>query len=145
MAKDLCANIIYFYLNTDIDRFEYMKIKANIIPEEIMSQYNLAPLVNDGWVYIGITKGMHGLPHAGLLVNVKLTKHLAKYGSHPTKYTPRLWTHESRPIAFTLIVDDFLIKYSTKADADHLLSASKDQYIISEDWEAHIYCGFTLD
>ena len=73
---------------------------------------------------------MYRLPQAGLLANVKLTKHLVKYGYHPTKYTPGLWTHESKPIAFTLTVDDFLIKYSSKADADHLLSALKDQYVL---------------
>ena len=42
-------------------------------------------------------------------------------------------------------MDGFLIKYSAKADTDHLLSALKDQYVISEDWEAKIYCGVTLD
>ena len=91
-------------------------------------------MVQDGWVYIEIMKGMYGLPQAGLLANVKLTKHLAKYEYHPTKYTPGLCTHESRQIAFTLTVDDFLIKYSTKEDADHLLSALKYQYVIYNVW-----------
>ncbi len=128
-----------------MNRCEYMRLKADILPEKIMLQYNLAPLVHDGYVYVEIMKDVYGLPQAGLLANVKLTKHLAKYGYHPTKYTLGLWTLESKPIAFTLTVDDFLIKYSTKADADHLLSALKDQHVISEDWAAKIYCGVTLE
>ena len=49
-AKGLCADIKDFYLNTEMDRFEYMKIRADIIPEEIMAQYNVSQLVVDGWV-----------------------------------------------------------------------------------------------
>ena len=89
--------------------------------------------MENGWVYIEIMKGMYGLPQAGLLANVKLTKHLAKYGDSPTKYTTRLWTHDFKPIAFKLTVDDFFVKYTSKADAEHLSSALKYQYVISED------------
>ena len=80
-----------------------------------------------------------------MLANIKLTKHLAKHGYHPTKHTPGLWTHESAPMKFTLTVDDFFIKYSSKADAEHLLTALKERDTISEDWEANIYCGVTLE
>ena len=128
-----------------MERFEYMKVKADIIPDEIMQQYMLEPMVTDGWVYIEIRKGMYGLPQAGLLANLKLTKHLATHGYHPTKYTPGLWKHESKSIAFTLAVDDFFIKYTNRKDADHLLNALKEQYVISEDWEATLYCGVTFD
>ena len=61
-AKGMCANIKDVYLNTKITRFEYMKVKAEIIPEEIMEQYNLKDVVADVWVYIEIRKGVYGLP-----------------------------------------------------------------------------------
>ena len=145
-AKGLCADIKDFYLTSnEMERFEYMKVKADIIPDEIMQQYMLEPMVTDGWVYIEIRKGMYGLPQAGLLANLKLTKHLATHGYHPTKYTPGLWKHESKSIAFTLTVDDFFIKYTNRKDADHLLNALKEQYVISEDWEAKLYCGVTFE
>ena len=35
-AKGMCADIKYFYLNTEMTWFEYIKVKAEIIPEEIM-------------------------------------------------------------------------------------------------------------
>ena len=70
-SKALCADIKDFYLNTEIDHFEYMIIRAKLIPEEIMEQYNLAPLVDNGWVYTRIRKGMYELPQAGLLASIK--------------------------------------------------------------------------
>ena len=79
-----------------MEKFEYMKSMANIIPEDVMEQYNLARLVDDGWVCIDIIKGMYGLPQSGLLAIVKLIKHIEKYGYHLTKLTPRLWRHDSK-------------------------------------------------
>jgi hypothetical protein len=47
-----------FYLNTPLDRYEYMRLSINIIPDEIIDEYNLHPLVSNGYVYIEIRKGM---------------------------------------------------------------------------------------
>ena len=44
-AKGMCADIKDFYLNTEMTRFEYMKVKEEVIPEEIKAQYNLEDLV----------------------------------------------------------------------------------------------------
>jgi hypothetical protein len=43
------------------------------------------------------------------------------------------------------VVDDFGIKYTDKADVDHLINALKQHYQITEDWEGKRYCGLTLD
>ena len=55
-----------------MERFEYMKVKLDIIPQEIIDQYDLIRIAWDGWVYIEIQKGMYGLPQAGILANNKL-------------------------------------------------------------------------
>jgi hypothetical protein len=60
-------------------------------------------------------------------------------------YTPGLWTHATRNIQFTLVVDDFGVKYVGKENADHLISCIKDHYKISEDWEGKRYLGLTMD
>ena len=36
-VKGLCADIKDFYLNTEIEIFEYMKVKAEVIPIETMT------------------------------------------------------------------------------------------------------------
>jgi hypothetical protein len=54
---------------------EYMRLRLNIIPEEIIVKYNLRDLVDEeGWVYIEIRKGMYGLPQAGIIANQLLEK-----------------------------------------------------------------------
>lgn len=45
---------------------------------------------------------------------------LAKEGYIPSKFTAGLYTHKTRKIAFSLVVDGFGVKYIHKEDADHL-------------------------
>ena len=52
---------------TPLDRFEYMQIRINLIPQELTDLYNLGDKVKYdykgvGYVYIEIRKGMFGLP-----------------------------------------------------------------------------------
>ena len=49
-----------------------------------------------------------------------------------------------RATVFTLVVNDFAIKYATHQDADHLLQALCAKYTISTDWEASLYIDITL-
>ena len=69
------------YLNTPMERFEYMKIPLAHIPDEIITKYALKNEVHsDGAVYIEIRKGMYGLSQAGMLANQLLKRRLAKHG-----------------------------------------------------------------
>jgi hypothetical protein len=76
---------------------------------------------------------LYGLPQAGHLAQEKLTKRLSKGGYEPTANTPCLFKHITRPIMFTLVVDDFAIKYKNKEDADHLLATIREEYEVTED------------
>ena len=69
---------------------------------------------------------------------------MAKYGYRPVKHTPGLWTHDTRPTTFTLVVDDFLVDYQSQDDANHLIKALEDKYTISKDWTAAKYIGINL-
>jgi hypothetical protein len=62
--------------------------------------------VLDGHVYIEVQKGTYGLPQDGLLTNKLLARRLDIYGYQQTKFTPGLWRHVTRPIQFSLVVDD---------------------------------------
>jgi hypothetical protein len=145
-ARFAVGDLKDFYLETPMTRYEYMRLSISIIPEEIIQQYQLQAIASpDGWVYIEIRKGMYGLKQAGLLANQRLTKHLATYGYSPTPRTPGLWRHHTRNIAFSLVVDDFGIKYVGKDNADHLLNALKNLYTITTDWTGSLYCGLTIN
>ena len=91
------------------------------IPEDVIQQYKLRDIVDaDGYVYCQIEKGMCGLPQAGIIAQELLEERLAKFGYSQSQITPGLCKHESRPTVFTLVVDDFAIKYLNDEDAHHL-------------------------
>jgi hypothetical protein len=144
-AKFLVIDIKNFYLNTPLGRFEYMVINLASLPQETIEQYDLNELAQDGKVYIEIQKGMYGLPQAGILANELLQRNLAKDGYRPTTHTHGLWTHDNRPISFSLVVDDFGVKYVGREHAEHLMTCIKKNYNISSDWNGTAYYGLTLD
>ena len=51
-----------------------------------------------------------------------------KKGYFELPHAPDLWNHVSQPISFTLVVDDFGIKYEGNGHANHLLGALTDYY-----------------
>jgi hypothetical protein len=129
-----------------MSRFEYMRPPLSIIPDEIVEAYNLKALAHDGWIYIEIQKGMYGLPQAGILANKLLQDRLAKHGYRPVRHTHGLWRHDTRPITFSLVVDDFGVKYVGRDNAQHLHDALNTYYKTSSvDWDGRLYCGITLD
>src|SRR5687767_7215878 len=98
----MTANVKDFYLNTEMEKFEYMQMPLQIMPPEITQQYKLNDIAHNSTVYIEICKGMYGLPQAGKLANKKLTHHLAKHRYIPSTITPGLWHHTSCPIQLSL-------------------------------------------
>ena len=134
------------YLNTNLKDYENLCVHTSQIPEEFMQKYNLQQYVTpDGWVFFEILKGMYGLPQAGVLAHAKITSLLALHGYAPSKNTPGLWTHATRPIAFALVVDDFGVKYVGEEQANHLLNILLKNYEgVHEDWEGTNFFGITL-
>jgi hypothetical protein len=143
-AAMMMTDIKNYYLGTPLPRFEYMKMLLSRFPEEIVQKYNLNALAVDGWVYIEIRKGMYGLKQAGLIANQLLQTRLAPFGYYPARHTPGLWLHKTRPISFSLVVDDFTVKYVVKQHADHLRNALLKTYELTTDWTGTVYSGMTL-
>ena len=88
---------------------------------------------------------MYGLPMARILAQELLETRLNAHGYQQSRFTPGLWTHKWRPICFSLVVDDFSVKYVGKKHADHLVSVIKENYEVTTDWEGKRYVGLTLD
>jgi hypothetical protein len=105
-AKFLVIDINIFYLNTPLGRLEYLVINLLSLPQETIDKYDLIELAQDRKVYIEIQKGMYGLPQAVILSKELLQRNLAKDGYRPTPHTHGLWKHDTRPISFSLVVDD---------------------------------------
>jgi hypothetical protein len=138
------VDIKNYYHGTPLPRYEYMRMLLSRFPEEIVRKYNITALAVDSWLCIGIRKGMYGLKQADLLANQPLQKRVSPFGYYPSHHTPGLWLHKTRPIAFSLIVNDFTVKYVGKQHADHLWDALLRSYQIIADWEGKVYSGMSL-
>ena len=103
--------------------------------EDVAEHYKLKEkTTSEGYIYVEIRKGMYGLPQTGLLAQELLEKRLNAHGYSQSKHKPGFWKHESRPIQFTLVVDDFGVKYVGTENAEHLINILKQYYTISKDW-----------
>ena len=140
-AKFMTVDIKDFYLESPMERYEYMWIPVKHIPQSIMDQYELLGLVHNGQVMVEIRKGMYGLPQAGILAHERLVKHLALSGYHPTKHTPGLFKHDTNPTVFSLVVDDFGVNHPMQEDAQHLVDTLASLYTITTDWSGSLYLG----
>ncbi len=121
-------------------------MKLNEIPNEVIKEYKLREkATTNGSIYIKAKQGMYGLPQSGLLANELLKKRLNKHGYQQSKLVPGLWKHDTRPIKFTLVVDDFGVKYVGKEHAQHLKTTLKEHYKLTCDWTGTQYIGITLD
>jgi Reverse transcriptase (RNA-dependent DNA polymerase) len=144
-ANWMSLDIKDFYLNTPMTLYEYMKVPLALFPAAIIQHYNLEALEHNGFIYTEIMKGMYGLPQAGRLANNELIAHLQQHGYHQSKFTPGLFHHDTRPIAFCLVVDDFGIRYVGKENAEHLIDTLKAKYSITIDWAGTKFVGLNLD
>jgi hypothetical protein len=144
-ALFMTADIKDFYLGTPLDRLEYMRIHVKHIPKDVQLRYNIAHLIHNDYIIMEVSKGIYGLPQAGKLAQDRLIKHLAGHGYIQCINTPCLFIHQTNGVAFTLVVDDFLIKYKDKKAVDHLLSSLRELYIITTEFGVtQKYVGITL-
>jgi hypothetical protein len=116
-----------------------------LFPPWVIKQYDLHSKVVKGFIYLQMRKAVWGLPQAGILAKKLLRKQLAPHSYYKCKNTPVLWKHRTQPISFTLVVNDFGIKYERQEDIDHLIASIKAKYKVNKDWTDNLYCGIKLN
>eukprot|EP00804_Cyclotella_cryptica_P026913 CCRYP_014750-RA/>CCRYP_014750-RA protein AED:0.33 eAED:0.34 QI:0/-1/0/1/-1/1/1/0/377 len=120
-------------------------MKLSDIPEEIITEYKLRDLVepDDCGTSLSplVCTDSHTRTHSQRTTREALNQH----GYHQSKLVPGLWSHKWRPIWFTLVVDDFGVKYVGKEHALHLKSVLESYYPLSTDWTGNRYIGIRLD
>jgi hypothetical protein len=141
----MCLDIKNFYLTARLEYFKYMRMPLDLFPVWIQEQYNLQRLAHNGYVHLEMQQAVWGLPQAGILANKHLRWTLAPFGYHEHVKTPGLWYHVLQPISFTLVANDFGVKYVNKADVDHLIDSIKKMYTPTKDWTGALYCGVALN
>ena len=143
-ARAATADISNMYLGSDLPESEYVRFQSNLIPQAIKDHYGLDKLAGrNSYVYAKVNKAWYGLKQAGKIAHDDLVQRLATHGYKKT-VAEGYFRHETRDISFTLVVDDFLIKYTNQADLDHLTESVRQHYKLKVDTEAKQYVGIHL-
>ena len=84
---------------------------------------------------------MYSFPQSGIISQYPLNKRLVIDVYFPVTYTPGKYTHQTMDTSFTLVVDDFDVKYTSKENTSHLLNCLKRNYLLVTDYSGslHIY------
>jgi hypothetical protein len=87
---------------------------------------------------------MYGLPQVGIIAQELLSTRLKEHRYNQSKTTPGLWTHEWCPITFSLVVNDFGVKYIGEEHTQHLIQAVQkyNTCLFQKDMER--YCSLTI-
>jgi hypothetical protein len=143
---NLCtADIGDFYLGSTLEHEEYMWLTKVQVPDDIIAKYGDRIKWCGDKTMVRIVKGLYGLPQAGRLAHEKVSILLAKHDYHVCPNTPCLFAHATNGVKFTLVVDDFAIKYGDKATVEHLFAAIREEYRLEVDWSASKYIGMTIE
>ena len=133
-----------FYLGTPLIRKEYVCIPLKYIPADIILKYEINQFISNDSILFEVSKCMYGLPQAGLLSHNHLIGHLALHGYIQDVNVPCLFSHVSQDIQFTLVVDDFGIKYSNVADVHELVRILNLEWPIKLDLTGTKYLGYCI-
>ena len=140
----MAIDITNCYTHNNFKDYQYMRFAMSEIPQEIIDEYNLKTIVHeDRYCYTGIRKAIYGLREAGFIANVKLKRILRLEKYVPSKFTPGLFTHKTKEIAFSLVVDNFSVIYKKREDIEHLLKTIQDRYPVKAEWDSTFYLGVT--
>ena len=81
----------HFYLNIPMARKKYLRLKLSDMPDDVIAEYGLRDkAAMDGHVYVAVSKGMYGLPQAGIIAQQLLEERLGKEGYFQSQFTPGL-------------------------------------------------------
>ena len=135
-AKYCTGDISNMYLMSNLVESEYVKFNFKLIPQRIIDHYNLNYIVEDEFVYAKINELWFGLEQSGKIAHDDLVQHLNKHGYVQAKNTDGLFVHGIRDISFTLVVNDFEIKYTNKDNVNHLISVMQGKYKFKVNFDA---------
>jgi hypothetical protein len=134
-----------FYLKSTLPQPEWITIPVKDIPISLLAKHDLNKFVVDGHILCRVDGTMYGHPFAGRGANTALVAHLLEHNFVQDSNIPCLFTHRTRCISFTLVVDDFGVKYNNLADFNFLVDCLKSKYDLHVDLTGSKYVGVRLD
>ena len=143
-AQWMTIDIKDYYLGTPMDRSEWMRVPVKFLPIATITKHKLHQFINNGQMLCEIAKGMYGLPQAGILAQKQLLTRLAAAGYTQDELVPCVINHKNNGITFTLVVDDFGIKFTNSEGAEHLISTLQRHYEIKVNRTGSKYLGMKI-
>ena len=142
------ADMVDFYLGTELDIPGYMQISADAIGNELLDLYNMNDYIVDingkRFVYFKVVKCLYGHPAAGRLSFIKLKEVLEAADFYEPPFVECLFIHKTRNITFALIVDDMGIKYSKDEDLQFLVDVITPHWKLKVDTSGSRFLGMHL-
>ena len=105
-ARMFQMDIKDFFLQSVIPEPEYLKIKMTQIPEEIIDELNLVPLIDSKgvkFIYAEVNRAMYGLKQSNIISEKELQSNLAKHDIYQTEIKG-LFRHKTRNIIFACML-----------------------------------------
>jgi len=139
-----------FYLGAELPSPESIRVFLDHTPPPLLDELGIAPFIqyqsSRPFCFFDLSKTVPGLPQSGHFSQLELLELLQSHGYSQTS-TPMLFRHSHLPISFTLVVDDFGIKYDSPSDLDHLLSCLSSKYVLKthRTGTKYKYLGYTID
>ena len=94
---------------------------------EIQQIYALQNIAHNNHVMVKVHRGIYDLLQAGILANKQTNSRTPIQSQVQTKpHTHGIIHHHTCNISFTLIVDDFSIKYTNGINPQHLMMAVRE-------------------
>jgi hypothetical protein len=124
-------DIVDYYLGAILSSPESVRIDVSSISLPTLTKLSLLPFLRHShgkpFLFCDVLKTVLVFPQSGLLSQLRFVSLLTQHGYTETS-TPMLFGHPTHSTAFTLTVDDFLIRYSHPSELDHLVSCLSTLY-----------------
>ncbi len=127
-------DIVDYYLGAILPSPESVRIDVSCISLPTLTKLGLLPFLRHShgkpFLFCDVLKTVPGLPQSGLLSQLRLVALLTQHGY--SNIPPPFFRHHTHSTAFSLVVDDFLVRYSHPSELDHLVSCLASLYMNSK-------------
>ena len=138
-------DITAFFLNTPLQRYAYLRMPYAQASPNLIKKYGWEKYQQNGAIIFEVRKAMYGMDDASRKSFQMLEKCLRADGYNNTERNPNLFRHNNNGVAFTLVVDDLCVKWSTQEGWQHLLQTLRKTYDIKVQEKIKRYIGFTIN
>ena len=110
-ARCLTIDVKDYYCSTSMTDYEDVNSPLLSMPQEIIDQHELLSLVVRNRVHFEVHKDVPSLKEVDVIDDKCLSNHLINHACASSRSALFLWKHKIFPIGFTLVVENFDVKF----------------------------------